>query len=117
MLQWNRRADLGSPATDVRAKLPACYSQEFDDCLIEYRRAVKAGEQPRPSAYCDQYYPIVANTPGEIWDEAMDLMPYCPGGAAAKPKKDTSGVWPALAVISVMGGLLAIVVNVSGARF
>lgn len=113
-LVWNT---LGSPATDLRAKLPACYSQEFDDCVVEANRARRAGEQPKPSSFCDQYYPIIYSTPNEVWDEAMTLIPYCSDGAAQEKKRDTSGVWPALAVIGVMGGLLAIVVNAAGARF
>jgi hypothetical protein len=116
MLQWNKSSLGQTPAEILRAKLPACYSQEFDECVLEASNARKENRPPKPSAYCDKYYPIISGTTNEIWDEAMKSVPYCPGpGASAK--RDTSGIWPALAAVGVMGGVLAIVVNAAGARF
>jgi hypothetical protein len=115
MLQWNR-SKLGSPES-IRAKLPACYSQEFDACLKEYR-AAKSGNLPQqPTPYCAPFVALVEANTAADWDAALELVPYCSDPKATAVVQKRPSIWAPLAVLGLAVGVVAIAVNVTGSRF
>lgn len=64
-------------AVQARSQLPACYSQEFHDCIDEYQAAYKAKRQPNLSSYCAKYHAVWFDTPKEVFEAALDDVPFC----------------------------------------
>lgn len=72
-LAWS----LGQTPQEVRAKLPACYSQEFDDCITEVDAARQENRPLRETPYCAPYIAVIRDTPNPVFADALKLVPYC----------------------------------------
>jgi hypothetical protein len=106
---------LGVTSVDVKSKIPACYSKELDDCITAFEQ--KKTTYPNP--LCAGMYPTwkLANDNAEwraAWEAAIHEIPYC-SGPAVEEKRDFP-IAPFLAVLGI-AGVLAVIVNASGARF
>lgn len=75
---------LGQPEV---APLPACYSEDFDRCVVEFEKNTPVAEL---SPYCQQFYARYKATTAEAWDAAMEAIPFCPAPAAPAKEKNVS---------------------------
>lgn len=113
LLEGTGPAQLGQAARpeDVRAKLPACYSQEFDKCLAEFRAAERQGRQPVPSPYCDPFYKVVQENTSEVWDAALTLIPYCPAPTSTAQAGAAGSSGSGVAVAAIIAGALGLAIG------
>jgi hypothetical protein len=63
--------------SELLARLPPCYSNEFDLCVGDFQAKKPVGEL---SSYCTKYYDLFQNTSDMVWNAAIDSMPYCSPG-------------------------------------
>jgi hypothetical protein len=66
------------------ARLPSCYSQEFDACSDAIAAAERGGDKnPQLSPLCDSYWQLRKENLKAV-EQAVEAMPYCPEPSRAR---------------------------------